>query len=155
MKDWRFSGFSAFPISDVQTSRSIPSSKCRGTPAECRTTSAECSAPPQNAVPPPVNAADAPPQAIAPPQVANFQSVPLQPGILDQVAGLHLPEPAQGVGVQGPQSHVAPGGVGPAVVQGHGMNNVKLDANFAMNVAAMADQRAFLSLQTCCRLAKA
>ena len=91
----------------------------------------------------------------SPPQVANFQSVPLQPGLLAQVAGLHLPEPAQGVGVQGPQVHVAPGGVGPAVVQGHGMNNVQLDANFAMNVAAMADQRAFLSLQTCCRLAKA
>ena len=75
-----------------------------------------------------------------PPQVANFQSVPLQPGLLAQVAGLHLPEPAQGVGVQGPQVHVAPGGVGPAVVQGHGMNNVQLDANFAMNVAAMADR---------------
>ena len=35
------------------------------------------------------------------------------------------------------------------------MNNVQLDANFAMNVAAMADQRAFLALQTCGTLAKA
>ena len=35
------------------------------------------------------------------------------------------------------------------------MNNVQLDANFAMNVAAMADQRAISSLQTCGTLAKA
>ena len=46
-----------------------------------------------------MDAADAPPQSIAPPQVANYQSVRLHPGLLAHVAGLHLHGPAQGVGV--------------------------------------------------------
>ena len=35
------------------------------------------------------------------------------------------------------------------------MNNVQFNANFAMNMAAIADQRAILAMQTCGTLAKA
>ena len=50
---------------------------------------------------------------------------------------------------------VGQGGLGPAAVLGNGMNNVHLNANFAMNVAAMADQRASLAMQACGQLTKA
>ena len=126
--------------------------------------------PPQNAVPPLQNAVPLPqiaapsPQNAAvplPPQHGNLQNAPLSPGLLAQVAGLNIPQAGQinaniqGVGGIGPQVPDSLGAARPAAVQGHGMNNVQFNANFGMNMAAIADQRAILDMQTCGTLAKA
>ena len=116
--------------------------------------------PPQNAVlPPPQNAVLPQPQNAAPPpphQVLQPQNVvPLDPpGVLappDDQGLQGQPPLGQGPGLPGGQ-----GGQGPAAaVLGNGMNNVHMNANFAMNLAAMADHRASLAMQACGTLAKA
>ena len=97
--------------------------------------------PPQNVIPPPQNVGPPPAQNVLPQNPA-----PLPPG-----HGL----PAQPVG-HGPGLPVGQGGQGQAAaVLGNGMNNVHMNANFAMNLAAMADHRASLAMQACGTLAKA
>ena len=97
--------------------------------------------PPQNVIPPPQNVGPPPAQNVLPQNPA-----PLPPG-----HGL----PAQPVG-HGLGLPVGQGGQGQAAaVLGNGMNNVHMNANFAMNLAAMADHRASLAMQACGTLAKA
>ena len=151
VKDW---GFRFFQISLFQMS----GAQNVGPPAQGNLP-LQGGAPPQGAAPPqgvnppqvvpaPVDAAAGAPQGVPAPQ-GVFPPQGVAPNLLQGA-------PHQIPGFQGQaQGFVGAGGLGPFAVNGNGMNNVQLNGNMFMNIAAFADHKANLAMQTVDTLAKA
>ena len=150
VKDW---GFRFFQISLFQMS----GAQNVGPPAQGNLP-LQGGAPPQGAAPPqgvnppqvvpaPVDAAAGAPQGVPAPQ-GVFPPQGVAPNLLQGA-------PHQIPGFQGQaQGFVGAGGLGPFAVNGNGMNNVQLNGNMFMNIAAFADHKATWQCKLLIRLLK-